>query len=42
MSNSIQTDISAMNASRNIKIHQKNIQRNMKCTEIMCTILKDS
>lgn len=30
MSNSIQTDISAMNASRNIKIHQKNIQSNME------------
>ena len=30
MSNSIQTDISAMNASRNIKIHQNNIQSNME------------
>ena len=30
MSNSIQTDVSAMNASRNIKIHQKNIQSNME------------
>ena len=30
MSNSIQTDISAMNASRNIKTHQKNIQSNME------------
>lgn len=30
MSNSIQTDVSAMNAARNIKIHQKNIQSNME------------
>ena len=30
MSNSIHTDISAMNAARNIKIHQKNIQSNME------------
>ena len=30
MSNSIQTDISAMNAARNIKIHQNNIQSNME------------
>ena len=30
MSNSIQTDISAMNAVRNIKIHQNNIQSNME------------
>lgn len=30
MSNSIQTDISAMNATRNIKIHQNNIQSNME------------
>ena len=30
MSNSIHTDISAMNAARNIKIHQNNIQSNME------------
>ena len=30
MSNSIHTDISAMNAARNIKIHQKNMQSNME------------
>lgn len=30
MSNSIQTDVSAMNAARNIKIHQKNLQSNME------------
>lgn len=30
MSNSIQTDISAMNASRNIKIHQRNTQSTME------------
>ena len=30
MSNSIQTDVSAMNAARNVKIHQKNVQSNME------------
>ena len=30
MSNSIQTDVSAMNAARNLKIHQKNMQSNME------------
>ena len=30
MRNSIQTDVSAMNAARNIKIHQKNVQSNME------------
>ena len=30
MSNSIHTDISSMNAARNIKIHQNNIQSNME------------